>query len=154
MADISFYGVNSDVIKVLISLLDKTMSLKDINSVVAIKNPQELENIDKSLWSRHQWLPHCIVEDEKENENKIVLTLIKKEGEELIIKNNPTYLFILEDTPTPQISSYEKIFVIFNMNDSNILNTNRHRWKKLIEFSSNKKFFKQTEEGKFLEIKI
>jgi DNA polymerase IIIc chi subunit len=151
--DINFYGITSeDPVKVLITLLDKAVLTQGIRSCILLKNLVELEQLDKSLWSRHLWLPHSIAGDPEENETPIVL--YNTEDKELSLKKNIDYLFLLDKSPSPVIDDFKKIFVVFNINNNDSLSYNRARWKTLLNYEANRRFFKQNDDGKFIEIKI
>ncbi len=151
--DIKFYAIALDnQVKYLIELLDKTINSNG-KALVLLKDEEMLEVYNKSLWTGHQWLPHCIVDNKWEHENSIVLG-ISKENEKCLVKNQATFLFLIDDAPTPDISSMEKIFVIFNKNNNNILTMNRQRWKDLNHMKLEDwkmTIFNQDSNGKFVE---
>ena len=150
--DVKFYAIAiNNQVKYLIELLDKTINSNG-RALVLLKDQEMLDSYNKSLWTSHTWLPHCVLGNKWEDENSIVLA-IAKEHEDFQVKDG-TFLFIIDDAPTPIISNMEKIFVIFNKNNANILKINRQRWK---DFNNMKlddwqmTIFNQDQSGKFVE---
>ncbi len=145
---INFYSLDSSgIYKALISLVEKAYTLKYVIVIVA-QNQEQAVSLDKALWTLSAWLPHCIIGDAYEKDANILIC--ESESYSSIIKHIDC-VFVLNNTPLPQLKQNQRGFIVFEDNTESIVSFNKDRWALCKSLNYQLNFFKKDGSGKFYE---
>ena len=147
--EVNFYAIYfGELHKSLISLLDKTLKINKTALVVAEEDDYNYNNkkLDELLWTSTAWLPHCLYEEQDTMQTPVIIF-----NPNNYIAEKISFVFLLNKVSISNFNNIEKLFIIFDANDSDSLSYNRKRWKEFKELNFNMKFYKQLKDGKFEE---
>lgn len=146
MPEIAFYGIlQANLYKVLAVLLEKSLQINK-ECQVLVGNFEESEYVNKYLWSSATWLPHCLVGAKEERQTPILIDYVNSN---LSLKKQPEYLFCVNNNDYHNIESFQKVFIVFNLQEPEVAKYNRQRWKSYSQNNYVVNFFKQNLKGTF-----
>ena len=125
MTEVGFYHLTrSSVEQALPQLLGRTLGAKQ-RAVVVCRDPARLAALDAALWacSDPDWLPHGTAADGDAELQPIWLTT------EPDAANGARYLFLVEATEPVAVTSFERVFDLFDGKDPEAVAAARLRWK-------------------------
>jgi DNA polymerase-3 subunit chi len=141
MAEIGFYHLTrSTLIQALPQLLSRTLATGQ-RALLLVPDPIQLDALNEALWTQPAWLPHGSATDGDADLQPIWLSI---EPEPL---NGARYLFMVEGARTDRLSDFERVFDLFNGNDSNAVAAARIRWKVAKDAGHTLTYWQQTESG-------
>jgi DNA polymerase-3 subunit chi len=139
MTDIGFYHLTrSTLARALPQLLGRTLAAGQ-RALVLASNPVALDALSAALWAQPAWLPHGTPADGDPDLQPIWLST---EPEPL---NAARYLFLVEGAETDRAADYDRVFDLFDGNDSEAVAAARARWKAAKDAGHNLAYWQQTE---------
>jgi len=146
MPEIAFYGIlHTNIYKVLAVLLEKSLKVNKACHVLA-DNLEESEYVNKYLWSSVTWLPHCVVGAKEEPHTPIVIDYV---GSNQSLQKQQEYLFCINNTDHSNITDFQKVFIVFNLQEPEVAKYNRQRWKNYSQNNYVVNFYQQNLKGAF-----
>lgn len=114
---------------------------------VAIQTPDEAvrDHIDAHLWAyrRDSFLVHGVDGDDPDL-HPIMVTVASDNP------NRATVRFQIDGTPPPEdIAAYERLLLVFDGGNEDVVQTARGQWKALKAAGHNLTYYKQTPEGRW-----
>lgn len=145
MSRIDFYHLQKmSLDEVLPKLVEKAYNLKK-NIKITIGNEERVEALNNLLWTfdDDKFIPHGSKKDGFSDMQPIFLSAENNNP------NNAVLLFIVDDADIDieQISSYERIFYIFDGNSEFSLNKARILWKALKNSDNQLNYWQQSSSG-------
>lgn len=149
MTQIDFYHLQQKTLEdVLPILLEKAYKLKQ-NILIKVGTEERVEFLNAHLWSFEEssFLPHGSKKDGFANLQPIWLT----SGEDN--PNQAKYLFLVDGAKISleNLTSFERVFNIFDGNNPQAVQEARQFWKDLKSASLNVNYWKQDENGKWIK---
>ena len=151
MTQISFYHLTKTSVEEALPKLLEKMLETGVKTQIVFENQQQLENLDKALWSvgGTRFIPHGTEKDDFADQHPVFLTTSND--------NNPNsaefYVSVgkvINDEDN--YHKYKRNFVIFNGFDDEETHYARGLWKKLkSNEKSELKYYKQDEKGSWKE---
>jgi len=139
--DIGFYHLTrSTLMQALPRLLARTLASGQ-RALVLGKTAEGLDAVSAALWAQPDWLPHGSAADGDPDLQPIWLSL---EPEPL---NGARYLFLVEETETARLDRFDRVFVLFDGNNSAAVEAARERWKAARGAGHALTYWQQTETG-------
>jgi DNA polymerase-3 subunit chi len=139
MTDIGFYHLTrSTLAQALPQLLGRTLAAGQ-RALVLASNPAAVDALSAALWAQSVWLPHGTPADGDPDLQPIWLST---ESEPL---NAARYLFLVEGAETDRAADYDRVFDLFDGNDSEAVAAARARWKSAKDAGHNLAYWQQTE---------
>ena len=141
MAEIGFYHLTrSTVIQALPRLLVRTLAASQ-RALVLGPSAAELNDLSAALWAQPDWLPHGASTDGDPDLQPIWLSTDPEPV------NGARYLFLTQGAHTDKLSSFERIFDLFDGNMTTLVEAARMRWKSAKEKGHTLSYWQQTETG-------
>ena len=145
MSRIDFYHLQKmSLDEVLPKLVEKAYNLKK-NIKITIGNEERVEALNNLLWTFNddKFIPHGSKKDGFSDMQPIFLSSENNNP------NNAVLLFVVDDADIDieQISSYERIFYIFDGNSEFSLNKARILWKALKNSDNQLNYWQQNSSG-------
>ena len=145
MSRIDFYHLQKmSLDEVLPKLVEKAYNLKK-NIKITIGNEERVEALNNLLWTFNddKFIPHGSKKDGFSDMQPIFLSAENNNP------NNAVLLFVVDDADIDieQISSYERIFYIFDGNSEFSLNKARILWKALKNSDNQLNYWQQNSSG-------
>ena len=145
MSRIDFYHLQKmSLDEVLPKLVEKAYNLKK-NIKITVGNEERVEALNNLLWTfdDDKFIPHGSKKDGFSDMQPIFLSAENNNP------NNAVLLFIVDDADIDieQISSYERIFYIFDGNSEFSLNKARILWKALKNSDNQLNYWQQNSSG-------
>ena|SRR5271165_569545 len=141
MSEIGFYHLTrSTLMQALPRLLARTLASGQ-RALVLGKTAEGLDAVSAALWAQPDWLPHGSAADGDPDLQPIWLSL---EPEPL---NGARYLFLVEETETARLDRFDRVFVLFDGNNSAAVEAARERWKAARGAGHALTYWQQTETG-------
>jgi DNA polymerase-3 subunit chi len=132
-------------------ILQKVLD-SDKKIIVLTGNSEKLKYYDDLLWTHQEssWLPHCLDIEEDIELSPIILTDKKDVAEKK--PNQAEFLMLIDDIfPDNTLSSYERIFYIFNGNDEQSTQKARENYKLCLDNNYELHYWQQTKNGSWKE---
>lgn len=127
MSRVDFYHLQKQTLENVLPVLLQKVYSGDKHAVVRIGNPDRTDEINSYLWTYQDasFLPHGSKKDGFAEQQPIWLTNEKDNP------NHAECLFLIEgaEAQTDELSSYERIFNIFDGNSETALTQARNLWK-------------------------
>lgn len=143
MADIGFYHLTRSTLgQALPSLLVRTLAAGQ-RALILGSRASEIEALSTELWAQPAWLPHGAAADGDPDLQPIWLST----EAEAAAPNGASYLFLVDGTESGALSAFDRVFDLFNGNDTNALAAARLRWKKWRDAGHSTTYWQQTERG-------
>ena len=146
MTEILFYHLQNQPLEAALPrLLEKTLE-RGWKAVVQATSPERLAALDDHLWtfSDDSFLPHGTDRDPDAAEQPVVLTLNEGNPNEAMIR-----LLVEGAAPPPDVSSYERLLVLFDGNDEAALAAARGHWKALNGAGHQATYWQQDSRGRW-----
>jgi DNA polymerase-3 subunit chi len=138
MTEIGFYHLTrSTLAQALPPLLIRTLAAGQ-RALVLGPEPG-LEAVSSTLWAQPAWLPHGTAADGDPDLQPIWLSA---ESEPL---NGARFLFIVEGAETDRLADFERVFDLFDGNNSEAVAAARVRWKTAKEAGHTLIYWQQTD---------
>jgi DNA polymerase-3 subunit chi len=140
MTEIGFYHLTrSTLAQALPPLLIRTLAAGQRALVLGPESG--LEAVSAALWAQPAWLPHGGAADGDPDLQPIWLSA---DAEPL---NGARFLFIVEGAETDRLADFDRVFDLFNGNDSEAVAAARVRWKTAKEAGHTLIYWQQTDGG-------
>jgi len=141
-----YYLQNTTLEQTLPSLLEKTL-VRGWKAVVRVSSDERLKALDDHLWtySDEGVLPHGIAGDALIADHPIVLC---KTDERI---NAAEVLFAVDGAGLPETSGWTRSVLIFDGNDSEVLNEARAAWKAVKASGNEATYWRQDETGRWIK---
>src|SRR5271165_4438209 len=122
MTEIGFYHLTrSTLVQALPPLLIRTLAAGQRALVLGPESG--LAAVSAALWAQPAWLPHGTAADGDPDLQPIWLSADPKP------LNGARFLFMVEGAETDRLSDFDRVFDLFDGNDSEVLADARIRWK-------------------------
>jgi len=139
--DIGFYHLTrSTLTQALPRLLARTLASGQ-RALVLGKTAEGLDSLSVALWAQPDWLPHGSAADGDPDLQPIWLSL---EPEPL---NGARYLFVVEEAETVGLDRFDRVFILFDGNNSTAVEAARENWKAAKGAGHALTYWQQTETG-------
>jgi DNA polymerase-3 subunit chi len=142
---ISFYHLTKSALEEALPKLCEKMLETDKNVHLWCKDAEQLEILDKTLWSvgGRRFIPHGTESEDFTEQQPILLTT----SEENI--NKASFLVVTNPLASDEIyKNYERVFIIFSGFSDDHLSASRHLWKKYKNMQNVEiEYFQQDEKG-------
>jgi DNA polymerase-3 subunit chi len=139
MTEIGFYHLTrSTLIQALPQLLGRTLAAGQ-RALVLGRNATSLDAISAALWAQPAWLPHGTAVDGDPDLQPIWLSTDAEPS------NAARYLFLVEGAETDRVSDYDRVFDLFDGNNSEAVAAARVRWKAAKDAGHGLAYWQQTE---------
>jgi DNA polymerase-3 subunit chi len=139
MTEIGFYHLTrSTLAQALPQLLARTLAAGQ-RALVLGQNAAGLEALSAALWAQPSWLPHGATAEGDPDLQPIWLST------EAEASNGARYLFLVEGAETDRIGDYDRVFDLFDGNDSEAVAAARLRWKTAKDAGHALAYWQQTE---------
>ena len=124
MSEIGFYHLTrSDVRKALPQLLARTLAAGK-RAVVLCPDQDRVVALDQALWQADEpWLPHGTASDGDAELQPIWLAT------DDLAPNGAQFLFLVDSAATDRLGAFERVFDLFDGNDTAAVEAARERWK-------------------------
>ncbi len=146
MAEVWFYHLQRQPLEaVLPSLLLKTLE-RGWRAVVQVASEERMGALDDHLWtfSEESFLPHTPASDANAASQPVVLTLQDDNT------NAADVRFLTEGSKLPQdMTAYQRIIIIFNGNDPELLALAREQWKAVKAQNLEASYWQQDDDGRW-----
>jgi DNA polymerase III subunit chi len=141
MAEIGFYHLTrSTLVRVLPQLLNRTLAAGH-RALVLAPDPPRLDALSAALWEQPTWLPHGTSADGDPDLQPIWLSTDPNP------LNAARYLFLVEGAETDRVEGFDRVFDLFDGNNSESLAVARVRWKAAKATGHSLTYWQQTEKG-------
>ena len=146
MTEVLFYHLQSQPLEAALPrLLEKALE-RGWRAVVQATSPERLSALDDHLWtfSDESFLPHGSDREPDAAEQPVVLTLSDGNPNEAAIR------FLVEGAlPPADLSSYERLLVLFDGSDEAALAAAREHWKGLKAAGHQATYWQQDARGRW-----
>lgn len=125
MTHVSFYQLDGAPIdRVLPKLLEKAYALRKA-SLVLSPVPHRIDHLNDFLWTYESdaFLPHGILTDKNASDQPILLSTVEPES------NSFTYAFLLDGGLVKDVNHFERTFILFDTQQTDLLQSARTLWK-------------------------
>ncbi|PPQ27051.1 DNA polymerase III subunit chi [Rhodopila globiformis] len=141
MTEIGFYHLTrSTLAQALPRLLARTLASGQRALVVA-KSAADLDRLSAALWAQPAWLPHGSAAEGDPDLQPIWLSLAPE------ALNGARFLFLVDDVAADRLDEFDRVFAIFDGNDSAVVEAARARWKASKAAGHVLTYWQQTETG-------
>lgn len=143
MTEYGFYHLTRAPVERALPLLLHKMLATGKPALVRLGRPERLEHIDRTLWSagRDSWLPHGTDKERFAAEQPILLT------GGLANPNGSVFLVILDQADAADAAQFERVFELFDGDDSSAVHAARTRWVWAGEQGFERVYWQQNERG-------
>jgi|TARA_A100000164_G_scaffold64145_1_gene52836 DNA polymerase-3 subunit chi len=145
MTDISFYHLTTRSLEdALPKLLELSLQSEE-RALVLLGNEKRMEFLNGLLWTYEpgSWLPHGTLEDGDPADQPIFLT---SRDENL---NEATFLFLVDGAVSENLTSFKRVFDLFNGRDEEAVKAARNRWSSYKRDGHSLLYWKQDETGRW-----
>jgi|SRR3954452_17453193 DNA polymerase-3 subunit chi len=139
MADIGFYHLSqTGVDRALPQLLGRTLASGG-RAVVLCGTAERVKQLDAALWEcpDPNWLPHGTLESGDEDLQPILLTTQAESP------NGARFLFLIDGTNSDLLSSFDRVFDLFDGRDPMNVERARGRWRQAKAAGHNLTYWQQ-----------
>ncbi|MEN3930537.1 DNA polymerase III subunit chi [Microvirga sp. W0021] len=146
MVDVWFYHLQRQPLEATLPVLLLKTVEKGWKAVVQVASEERLSALDDHLWtfSEESFLPHAPANEPSAVSQPIVLTVGSENP------NNAEIRFLAEGSELPEnITSYQRIAVVFDGNDPDLLNRVRQQWKDVKASGLEASYWQQNERGRW-----
>jgi DNA polymerase-3 subunit chi len=141
MTEIGFYHLTrSTPGQALPPLLARTLAAGQ-RALVLTSDAARADALSEVLWAQPVWLPHGTASDGEPDLQPIWLSA---EAEPL---NGARYLFLVEGAGTDRVADFDRVFDLFDGNDSEAVAAARVRWKTAKDGGHKLSYWQQTEKS-------
>ncbi len=141
MTEVGFYHLTrSALAEALPQLLTRTLAAGQ-RALVLGCDDTALDALSTALWANENWLPHGTVND---GDPELQPIWLSTQPEPL---NGARYLFLIEGRETDRITDYDRVFDLFDGNDSQAVDAARTRWKTALRAGHSMTYWQQTNTG-------
>lgn len=125
--EIRFYHLTRTVLdEALAKLLSMTLA-RGKRALVRVGNEARLKMLDERLWTLdpNSFIPHATAEEPEPERQPVFLT------RGTTAPNGATYLFLVDGATPSDLGSFERVMLLFDSADSDLLAETRTQWKAL-----------------------
>lgn len=140
MTHVSFYQLDGAPIdRVLPKLLEKAYTTGKKSLILSPSLPR-IDHLDDALWTYdpEAFLPHGLSTEAKPSEQPILLSTT--EFKDVTIP----YAFILDGAQLEDVTRYERVFVLFDGNNADLLQSARTLWRSYKEHNHKLDYYTHT----------
>lgn len=132
--------------QVLPMLLEKSLE-RSWRACVKTSEIERLETIDQLLWtySREGFLPHGRAQDGHVDMQPVYLTMEDENP------NGAQVLFLIDGAELDDNAKYERVVLLFDGRNDDMLNHARGQWKRLSEAGHDVTYWQQNEQGRWVK---
>ncbi|WP_044283301.1 DNA polymerase III subunit chi [Candidatus Endolissoclinum faulkneri] len=148
MTEIIFYHLTSITVnKALPKLLCKTLAARE-RAIVLLASAEKVQALDYHLWvyDERSWLPHGAQKYDNANLQPIWLTHRNENP------NGARFLFIIERVEAFDLSSFKRVFDLFDGHNHKSIAAARLRWKLARDAGHVITYWRQKNNGSWLKI--
>ena len=147
MTEVRFYHMTKKTLnQALPEILGKALE-RDYKAVVKADSQEQLEDIDKFLWTYDplSFLPHGMKKNGHEAEQPVWLTLNDNNP------NKANLLVLVDGVSSEKLSEFELCCEVFDGRNEDVVKAVREHWKAYKEAGYEVSYFQQDESGKWVK---